>query len=568
CLILGNKTGMDLVDNLIEEDAERQRLLSKPTCFLVVGRPVNDATHTQQTLRYTCTVEPIILQLLDILNAGASIPEDVVLRLILDMLNSTKVEHYGYVLSCLPFMSEEGVSVDEQMEMIRKLKLKPDFIINIKCADKDLVKRLSSQKQHPMTGLLYNQDQWKLDNEFHVTGFIDEEIVEEEDKEDSQDEDEEEEEQPPQRCTIDQLVWIPERQSRNTSLRINTYKDNILRPLEDYMMDHNPIYLLEVDGSDTPEELLFVSRIIQRACCSVLLMCFPCLLLVCVIPPGIDGHTEDLLRFMSSSRMLVPGFRWRRSRWGRSCPVALKEGLLVPGKPEFSVGFRDKMYILSSQEAYDKFVTNPRRYLLPPMPSPPCRVCIIGTKASGRPDLSKLMAARHNVSVLELEKLAEPLVAELEKEWLVKVKEDSTQAAMEKIRTKQQNEQSSGKLLSRFLQFSTVQYSNNLNHDFFFFCAMCLLSQNESSNVGADVGNGWVLDNFPRNSSQLEALHRAGIHPDFLFCLMHTEVNQSKYQVIINIAPFAMQISPALHRQKTPKVRQRFLPMLQNICRA
>lgn len=28
------------------------------------------------------------------------------------------------------------------------------------CADKDLVQRLSGQKQHPETGQLYNRDQW------------------------------------------------------------------------------------------------------------------------------------------------------------------------------------------------------------------------------------------------------------------------------------------------------------------------------------------------------------------------------------------------------------------------
>ncbi|XP_077367067.1 adenylate kinase 9 isoform X2 [Festucalex cinctus] len=545
------KSGMDLVDNLMEEDAEREYLLSKPTCFLVVGRPgvgkstlakniaetwgcvLIDDTEVLESHIRSKTEDGI--KLLDILNAGQSVPEDVVLRLILDMLNSSKVEHYGYVLSCLPFISEEGVCVDEQMEMIRKLKLKPDFIINIKCADKDLVQRLSSQKQHPMTGILYNQDQCKWDNDFHVTGFIDEEVVEEEDKEDSQDEDEEEEEQMSPRCTIDQLVWIPERQSRNTSLRINTYKDNILRPLEDYMMDHNPIYLFEVDGSNTPEELLFfvLSRLgsmaIQRVSIPVVLHQNE------ELPEDIE--TEDLLRFMSSSRMLVPGFRWRRSRWGRSCPVALKEGRLVPGKPEFSVGFRDKMYILSSQEAYDKFVSNPRPYLLPPMPSPPCRVCIIGTADSGRPALAKLMGGRHNVSVLELEKLAEPLVAELEKEWLAKVREDSTQVAMEKIRTKQQNEQSSDgtpavevtedhpevvALVQTALEEAKKQ---DAAKEVYAQALMKVVRENESSNTGADVGNGWVLDNFPRNVSQLEALHRAGIHPDFLFCLMHSEVN-------------------------------------------
>lgn len=38
----------------------------------------------------------------------------------------------GYVLSCLPFMSEDCLKIHEQIEMIKNLKLSPDFIINIK----------------------------------------------------------------------------------------------------------------------------------------------------------------------------------------------------------------------------------------------------------------------------------------------------------------------------------------------------------------------------------------------------------------------------------------------------
>ncbi|XP_077566613.1 adenylate kinase 9 [Stigmatopora nigra] len=543
---------LELVDNLIEDEAERQRLLSKPTCFLVVGRPGVGKSTLAKNIAETwgCVLidDTEVLdshirnktddgvKLLEILNAGESVPEEMVVRLILDMLNSSKVEHYGYVLSCLPFMSEADFSVDEQMELIRKLKLKPDFIINIKCADKDLVQRLSSQKQHPITGLLYNQDQWKWDNEFHMTGFIDDEIADEEDKEDSQDEDDEEEEIITTKCTIDQLVWLPERQSRNTSLRINVYKDNILRPLEDYMMDHNPIYLLEVDGSNTPEELvLFVLS--RMGAMAIPRVSIPVVLHQDEELPE-DIETEDLLRFMSSSRMLVPGFRWRRSRWGRSCPVALTEGLLVPGKPEFSVGFCDKMYILSSKEAYDKFVANPRPFLLPPMPSPPCRVCIIGTNVTGRSELANLLGQRHNVSVLELEKLAEPLLAELEKNWLGKVKEDSTQAAMEKIRTKQQTEnRSDGTPVVEVTEdhpevVALVQIAledakkQDAAKEVFAQALTKVVRENESAKVGADVGTGWVLDNFPRKASQLEALQRAGIHPDFLFCLMQTEANQ------------------------------------------
>lgn len=61
---------------------------------------------------------------------------------------------------------------------------------------------------------------------------------------------------------------------------------------------------------------------------------------------------DDLLRMMSSSRVVAPGFRWRRSRWGRTCPVALKEGEVIPGKPDLSVGW----VFFSSQWPVQEFI--------------------------------------------------------------------------------------------------------------------------------------------------------------------------------------------------------------------
>lgn len=39
--------------------------------------------------------------------------------------------YIGYVLSCLPFMSEDHMTIHEQLKLIKNLKLPPDFIINI-----------------------------------------------------------------------------------------------------------------------------------------------------------------------------------------------------------------------------------------------------------------------------------------------------------------------------------------------------------------------------------------------------------------------------------------------------
>lgn len=38
----------------------------------------------------------------------------------------------GYLLSCLPYVTEDPQEIHDQIELIKNLKLKPDFIINIK----------------------------------------------------------------------------------------------------------------------------------------------------------------------------------------------------------------------------------------------------------------------------------------------------------------------------------------------------------------------------------------------------------------------------------------------------
>lgn len=46
---------------------------------------------------------------------------------------------------------------------------------------------------------------------------------------------------------------------------------------------------------------------------------------------------DELFRALSSYKLIAPRYRWRRSRWGQVCPVALKEGDIVMGNPEFAV---------------------------------------------------------------------------------------------------------------------------------------------------------------------------------------------------------------------------------------
>uniref|UniRef100_A0A673XQZ8 Adenylate kinase 9 n=1 Tax=Salmo trutta TaxID=8032 RepID=A0A673XQZ8_SALTR len=337
---------------------------------------------------------PILwFQLLEILNEGKSISEEMVVQLILDRLKSPEVEHYGYVLSCLPSMSEEYLKILEQIEFIKNLRLAPDFIINIKCADRDLIHRLAGQRQHPQTGRVFLREQWDP---------VKKETTK---KRNETDEDEGEEEE-------GELEEAEE---------VHEQIDTTLIGDVDYMADHASLHLFELDGNKNPEELFMVGSegvLGKRGSRS----------------EGISN--EELLRTMSSSKTVAPGFRWRRSRWCRACPVALKEGKIIKGKPEFSVGFMDKIYILSSQEALGKFMLNPRRYLLPPMPRPPCKVSVIGPPCAGKSTLCALLAQHYGAEVVDMEVLMKPVIAKVKQDMLEKVKRDSTLMAIERVKVK------------------------------------------------------------------------------------------------------------------------------------
>ena len=55
------------------------------------------------------------------------------------------------------------------------------------------------------------------------------------------------------------------------------------------------------------------------------------------VPEEIE--TDELLRSLAPKQMVAPRYRWRRSKWLRSCPVALSEGNVIQGKPDFAVRY-------------------------------------------------------------------------------------------------------------------------------------------------------------------------------------------------------------------------------------
>lgn len=48
------------------------------------------------------------------------------------------------------------------------------------------------------------------------------------------------------------------------------------------------------------------------------------------------------------------------------------------------------------------------------------------------------------------------------------------------------------------------------------------------ADADAEVRTGWVLDNFPKNFSQMDALQQGEILPDIIFCLKDSGGNQGR----------------------------------------
>ncbi|NXS65166.1 KAD9 kinase, partial [Pandion haliaetus] len=240
------KQAQPFADIFDEDEAENSFLLSKPTCLIILGKPGSgkktlarklaeiwkcifiEALEVIQTNIHEETEYGLKSQ--ELLFKGQSVSEELVTEMILKKIESPEVAHFGYVLSGFPSLSEEYMSVSQQIEKIKNLKLKPDFLINIKCSDYDLCQRISGQKQHPDSGQVYQRNQWDPNV---IEKHKKEKDQHEEKNEDEQQEEEEAAEDPLAMSEfLHQLVQRPEDILENAEERVGMYKDIMLRPLE------------------------------------------------------------------------------------------------------------------------------------------------------------------------------------------------------------------------------------------------------------------------------------------------------------------------------------------------
>ncbi|XP_032299214.1 adenylate kinase 9 isoform X1 [Coturnix japonica] len=552
------KQSQPFTDIFNEDEAEKSFLLSKPACIIVLGKPCSgkktlagklaqiwkciliEASEVIQTNINEGTEYGLKCQ--ELLYKGQSISEELVTEMILKKIESPEVAHFGYVLSGFPSLSEEYMTVSQQMEKIRNLKLKPDFLINIKCSDYDLCQRVSGQRQRPDSGEIYQRNQWDPSLIEKQKKNRDQPEEENEEDEAEAEEMEEETEQDSLKMSemIDQLVQRPEDMLENIKERVGLYKDTMLRSLEDLMAEQDSQYLIELDGNREPDELL--ASVVSRLQSMDVRNGAPIIRLQSQQEEMLEGvENDELLRVLSSFKLIAPRYRWRRSRWGPVCPVALKNGDIVMGNPELAVSFLGKMYVLSSPEALKMFMLNPRPYLLPPMPMPPCKVLVFGPPLSGRTTVCKLIANKYKGKFLDMAELIQSHVEELREKKAEQVRryeiEKAKTAVEDSLESEKQSEEPEMSELTDLHPegeevveeavegssesedtLSPETYAEVLER-----AIAELMKKNKDRFPGAPEKGGWVVDNFPLSEGHWSALSERGLLPDTVVCLKDTE---------------------------------------------
>jgi adenylate/nucleoside-diphosphate kinase len=146
------------------------------------------------------------------------------------------------------------------------------------------------------------------------------------------------------------------------------------------------------------------------------------------------NELDEAINGLSVKKRLTPKYKWRRSKCGFYCPVNLKDGKIVSGKPDYSAAFLDKIYLMADEQSLRTFLKNPRPYLRLPQPRAPCKLSILGTSFTGKTSLSSLLAKKYNAKVIDMKSLIEPEIVKSREELIASTRRETMQSTMDQIK--------------------------------------------------------------------------------------------------------------------------------------
>lgn len=102
------------------------------------------------------------------------------------------------------------------------------------------------------------------------------------------------------------------------------------------------------------------------------------------------------------------------SIWKQTDPVALFDGKVIMGQPDFAATYADRVFLFGVEENLNRFISNPKKYLqkAPEMPAQ-YRLLLQGPSGSGKKSQAKKLADKYGWKIIDFKQLVKDKVVEL-----------------------------------------------------------------------------------------------------------------------------------------------------------
>lgn len=402
-----------------------------------------------------------------ILRLGRSIGPEILTNLIQCRVKMRDVKHRGYVIGCLPFIPNNvrfdyssystpvldaddicpefcvnatielheahedritsdnlgcKIQFDYEREISRQIDeiftiwpRKPLIIIYLVCPKQDVANKSARRRMDYLTGDILDENEFTMrlseserDESDTSLDFsqVANELIADDDR---------------------RLVRIISDMTRNIETQCDIYERLALPVIDKWILAHNPQHVVRVDGRSSVRRILEILNTHLHTLA----------LLPSILPKGMieqndvyfletspemnlsDGlaekSAEEAFEILRRRKVVSLRFPWRLSAWKFYCPVELAQGRTVKGLSKHAVRFLNKMFFLSSQEAKNLFIENPRTFLLPPNPRPTCKIAVFGPKYAGKSKLSTRLAEVFGGTVINVDEIVKEVVKQREK---------------------------------------------------------------------------------------------------------------------------------------------------------
>lgn len=233
-------------------------------------------------------------------------------------------------------------------------------------------------------------------------------------------------------------VKLPRDFPANVTSQLERYHYAVLTAIERYVLLHDPQYFIKVDGRTTPLRMFNIVKArlrilpLQRVVLPQFLNT-PSEVIVgedVEAPPPEEMTLEEAYQEFRKKYIPAQIFRWSLSDWGFKCPVSMREGGYKDGDPKIPVSFMNKIFFLSDELACQKFLRNPRPFLLLPYPKSSCRIFIMGPPCSGKTAVAHCLAYLLDGEVISQSEAQEEYKTKRKSEFREKISQAAISKAM------------------------------------------------------------------------------------------------------------------------------------------